>query len=340
MSQASHNKRMAHSWAYPKPWFSEPLEMGYLHVPWTAEPGHLLVAIKAVAINPIDGQLIDKAMDLCTTIGRPYAKIAGQAFSGVVLDAAPDLPFTRNDEIMGVTHSTGTLTELAHIDVSRSAIVKKPERLTWENAASIPVAYLTACTIFEQCYPILERNGRHKVTVLGGESPIGLYFLQQAARQGWHIQSTGYGKAEVAFIMSHGAHRVTDMMTSTPQVLLHDISKFQPNVIVDCLCQGHWSGMAETVISVKEDIWKTIQRNGRFYDVSLPIYNMRLSSDWLQRGSLLGQNSIYVDSFFPFERVKEAFSRMNSSQCRGSVVILLDPDGARYRRLFHRQLFH
>ncbi|KAF3012760.1 hypothetical protein E8E14_002201 [Neopestalotiopsis sp. 37M] len=340
MSHSSNNMMMVQSWAYPQVWSPEPLQMGPFCVPWTAEPGHLLVAIKAVAINHIDGQLIDTAMDFCTTIGRPAAKIAGQAFSGVVLDAAPDLPFTRNDEIMGVTHSTGTLTELAHIDMSRSAIVKKPERLTWAEAASIPVAYLTACTAFEQCYPILERNGRHKVTVVGGGSPIGIYFLQQAARQGWHIQSTGYGEAEVAFLRSHGVHRVTDTMTSTPHALFRDVAKFQPNVIVDCLCQYNWSGMADMVIRVKEDIWKTVQINGHSYDVPYHIYNMRLSSDWLQRGSLLGQNSIYVDSFFPFERVKEAFSRMNSSQCRGSVVILLDPDGARYRRLFHRQLFH
>ena len=51
-----------------------------------------------------------------------------------------------------------------------------------------------------------------------------------------------------------------------------------------------------------------------------------LNNAWLEEARRLCGRCIHVDSVFTFDKVKEAFNKMHTNQCRGRVVIKIEGD--------------
>jgi NADPH2:quinone reductase len=103
-------------------------------------PGSVLVRVKAAALNPSDAKNVLGRMTE-TTVPR----IPGRDFAGVVALGAPEYP--EGTEIFGTGGNLGFSRDGSHaefIEVPVAALKPKPKSLTFEQAATVGIPYLTA----------------------------------------------------------------------------------------------------------------------------------------------------------------------------------------------------
>jgi NADPH:quinone reductase-like Zn-dependent oxidoreductase len=86
------------------------------------------------------------------------------------------------------------MSELAHINLDNACVVKKPESMTFVQAAGLGCVFLTARTCIEHCLPYVEPTSSKRVVVLGGSSSAGMYTVYLAKQRGWKVLSTCSGK--------------------------------------------------------------------------------------------------------------------------------------------------
>ncbi|RLJ30679.1 NADPH:quinone reductase-like Zn-dependent oxidoreductase [Chryseobacterium sp. 7] len=151
------------------------------------EKNEVLVKIYSSGVNPIDNKIrIGKA---------PYATpnlpaILGTDMAGVIEDVGEDvINFKKGDEVYGlvggVFGSGGTLAE--YVSVDANLIAKKPNNLTWKEAAAVPLVALTA---WEGIKDRIKIQIGDKVLIHGGAGGVGHMALQLAKIDGAEVYTT------------------------------------------------------------------------------------------------------------------------------------------------------
>ncbi|MFE3607051.1 NADP-dependent oxidoreductase [Streptomyces goshikiensis] len=108
-------------------------------------PGEVLVRVKAAGVNPVDWKIAAGYIDPIMEVRFPV--IPGWDVSGVVEAIGPDtFDYAVGDEVFGYLRKdwvqSGTYAELVSAPVR--TLARKPRELTFEQAAGIPLAGLTA----------------------------------------------------------------------------------------------------------------------------------------------------------------------------------------------------
>ena len=120
----------AQAWTYTHQGYPNALKRSSVPVPNTApSPTELYIRVKAVALNPVDTQLMNFPLwpYLPSSVVAPEKGIA-EDFSGVVQAAGNDTTFKPGDEVFGITFTItgGTLQKTVVIDTKTSVVVPKP----------------------------------------------------------------------------------------------------------------------------------------------------------------------------------------------------------------------
>ncbi|HEX2535534.1 MAG TPA: alcohol dehydrogenase catalytic domain-containing protein, partial [Chitinophagaceae bacterium] len=138
----------------------------------SAQDGNILVQIKAVAFNPIDYQ-IRQGLGERKLLHSP---ILGREFAGIITGG--DLRatgFQKGDSVYGYAGSLGSNgTYAEYISVPAAVLAKIPDGLSFETAAAVPMAGLTAL----QCVTRLQVPAQASVFVAGGSGGVGAWVLK------------------------------------------------------------------------------------------------------------------------------------------------------------------
>src|SRR4029434_4858036 len=111
-------------------------------------------------------------------------------------------PCEAGDDVFGITTGMGAYAE--YVAVKAAAIARKPSNLSFEEAASVPVAAQTAWEgIFTHGH--LEKG--QTILIHGGAGAVGAYAVQLASHAGATVIATASGDNE-AYVKSIGASRV------------------------------------------------------------------------------------------------------------------------------------
>jgi NADPH:quinone reductase-like Zn-dependent oxidoreductase len=161
-----------------------------------------LVKIKSTAVNHLDLVKASGAVRQILPIDLPW--IPGHEFSGVVEQIGTDVVTSApGDAVFGIS-GMGAYAE--YLAVKPAAIARKPSNLTFEEAASVPVASQTAWQgIFTHGH--LEKG--QTILIHGGAGAVGAYAVQLASQAGARVIVTASGDDE-AYLNSIGASRVID----------------------------------------------------------------------------------------------------------------------------------
>jgi len=160
----------------------------------------ILVKIKSTAVNHLDLVKASGTLRQILPIDLPW--IPGHEFSGIVERVGSDVAaYVPGDAVFG-TSELGAYAEF--LAVKAATIVKKPSNLSFEEAASVPVASETAWEgIFT--YGHLEKG--QTILIHGGAGAVGAYAVQLASHTGATVIATASGDDE-AYVKSIGASRV------------------------------------------------------------------------------------------------------------------------------------
>ena len=160
----------------------------------------ILVKVKSTAVNHLDLVKASGTLRQILPIDLPW--IPGHEFSGIVEQIGSDVAaYAPGDAVFG-TSGLGAYAEF--LAVKPATIVRKPSNLSFEEAASVPVASQTAWEgIFTHGY--LEKG--QTILIHGGAGAVGAYAVQLASHAGATVIATASGDNE-AYVKSIGASRV------------------------------------------------------------------------------------------------------------------------------------
>jgi len=166
----------------------------------------VLIKVCAASVNPIDWHLIrgmPYMLRIAAGLRKPKMTRLGSDVAGEVEAVGRTVTqFKPGDPVFGLCR--GTLAE--YVCVSESALARKPDNLTFEQAASVPLASLTA---LQACGDEEEIQPWQKVLINGAAGGVGTFAVQIAKSFGAHV--TGVcSTRNVEMVRSIGADQVID----------------------------------------------------------------------------------------------------------------------------------
>lgn len=172
--------------------------------------GELLVHVRAAALNPKDS-LVRKGKFRRIT-GSKFPRLLGYDVAGVVGALGPGASrFRVGDEVFGMKQAWAGGTIAEEVCLLEDELAPKPARLTFEEAAALPLAALTSLQS-------LRDEGRLKpgqrVLINGGSGGVGVFAIQVARALGAHVTTTSSGR-NLEFCRSLGANETLDYATQT-----------------------------------------------------------------------------------------------------------------------------
>jgi NADPH:quinone reductase-like Zn-dependent oxidoreductase len=163
----------------------------------------VLVKIKSTAVNHLDLVEASGTARQILPIDLPW--IPGHEFSGIVEQTGSDVAaHAPGDAVFGTTTGMGAYAE--YLAVKATAIARKPSNLSFEEAASVPVASQTA---WEGLFTHGNLEKGQTILIHGGAGAVGGYAVQLASHAGATVIATASGDDE-AYLKSIGASRVID----------------------------------------------------------------------------------------------------------------------------------
>ncbi|HIK06760.1 MAG TPA: NAD(P)-dependent alcohol dehydrogenase [Trichormus sp. M33_DOE_039] len=183
------------------------------------KPDQLLVRVNASSVNPIDWKTRKGMLSFMT--GKNFPMILGFDVAGEVVAVGSQVTrFQVGDAIYGSTKFPGgAYAEFAAIPENLAAL--KPTNLSYEEAATVPLAAMTALQALRDLGHILPRQ---KVLINGAAGGVGMFAVQIA--KALDAEVTGVcSTRNLEFVKSLGADRVIDYTQQdfTAEKILYDI---------------------------------------------------------------------------------------------------------------------
>src|SRR5712672_3972874 len=162
----------------------------------------ILVKVKSTAVNHLDLVKASGTARQILPIDLPW--IPGHEFSGVVEQIGSDVAaYAPGDDAFG-TSEMGAYAE--YLAVTPATIARKPTNLSFEEAASVPVASQTA---WEGIFIHGHLDRGQTILIHGGAGAVGAYAVQLASNAGATVIVTASSDDE-AYLKSLGASWVID----------------------------------------------------------------------------------------------------------------------------------
>jgi NADPH:quinone reductase-like Zn-dependent oxidoreductase len=300
----------------------------------TPADDQLLVKVHAAALNPVDWHAMRGSpyiIRLSSGLGAPKDVRVGVDFAGTVEAVGKGVTrFKPGDEVFG--GADGAVAEYVVVRESR-AVTPKPANVTFEQAASVPVAALTALQGLRDKGQI---KAGQKVLINGASGGVGTFAVQIAKHFGAAV--TGVcSTRNVELVRSLGADRVIDY---TQEDFARRPERY--DIVLD--------NVGNRSIS---DLRGVMQRNGRlvivggpkgdwigplmgaikaalvqpFVDQQLGFFIARLDHDDMKfLGELMqtGKMTPVIDRRYALGEAAKAMEYLEAGRARGKVIVSLE----------------
>ena len=301
----------------------------------TAGDDEVLIRVRAAAANPLDYHLMGGAylMRLTTGLLKPKPTIQGADLAGEVEAVGRNVKrFRPGDPVFG-----GVRRAFAeYVCAPESRLAVKPVNLTFEQAAAIPVAGLTALQG-------LRDKGRiqpgQKVLINGAAGGVGTFAVQIAKSFGADV--TGVcSTRNVELVRSIGADRVIDY---TRDDFTRSAQRY--DLLLDCVgnrplsaCRrvmtpkatfvavgvrpgGRWVGPLPCLLKLLVSSWFVSQRVV-FFVASIKADDLIVLRELIEANKL----TPIIDRRYPLSEAAEAIRYLKAGHARGKVVIAVEHD--------------
>ena len=289
----------------------------------TVTDGELLIRVHAASVNPADWHFLRGTPFVARIMAglvRPRRRILGIDVAGRVEAVGGRVTqFQSGDEVFGSSPNLGTFSE--YLSVPEDGVVLKPANLTYEEAATVPLAALTALQG-------LRDKGRikpgHAVLINGAAGGVGTFAVQIAKCLGAEV--TGVcSTRNLDMVRSLGADRVIDYseedftQTGGRYDLILDnvgnrpLSDFKPALSPNGI---HVAVNAE--LSVRT-LW--ILMTARKQMMTMLTKPNQLDLGLMKELIESKQVTPVIDRRYPLSEVAEAIRYLEEGHARGKVVI-------------------
>ncbi len=171
----------------------------------SAGPGEVLVRVKASSVNPVDTKI---RSGMLAAIAPEAPAVSGFDMSGIVEECGEGVTaFAPGDAVYGspggYKGNAGALAEYMVADAR--VLAPKPESLSWEAAAALPLVSITA---WEGLFDRAGLTAGKRVLVHGGTGGVGHLALQLCAARGVEVWTTVSTPEKAEIVKGLGASGV------------------------------------------------------------------------------------------------------------------------------------
>lgn len=304
-----------------------------------AKKGQVLVEVHAASVNPIDAKIRGGA--LRAALRYPLPRTLGMDVSGVVRAVGEGVTrWQVGDEVMSSPgpRTPGTYAELTVVNAQE--LGRKPKNLSHQEAASLPLAFLTA---WQALVDKSALKAGERVLIQAGAGGVGTLAIQIGKHLGAFVATTT-SAANAELVKGLGADQVIDYRAEQWDAVASDF-----DVVLDAL------GLAEA-----KKARKVLRKGGRIAGISTglpervkkagPVFGLLgtgiamacntigsrlqgvpsrfftrradgaqldLLADLCERGVIRP----VIDTVYPLEQIVEAHRHIDSGRARGKLVI-------------------
>jgi len=301
-----------------------------------AEPGpkEILVKVKNAAVNPFDWRFLRGKPFLArmsSGLLKPKQPILGADLSGIVEKVGSEVTrFEAGDAIMAEAGHGGFG---QYAVVREDLAVKKPNELSFPEAAALPMVSLTA---LKGINDLVTLKPGQKVLINGASGGIGTIAVQFAHFKGTHVTAVCSGRNS-ELVLSLGADKIIDY-TKDPlrnsggqwDIILDTVGNIPLNIMLNLLNPLGCGVVAG--FTTMGNMLPYMLKNGKTqsHGKSVLIVNFEPAAEELQVvADLAAQGTIkaVIDRFYSLEQVPEAIAYSETKRARGKILI--DVDGAK-----------
>jgi NADPH:quinone reductase-like Zn-dependent oxidoreductase len=290
------------------------------------QAGEVLVRVRAAGINPMDCISRTFPVPGITAGHLPY--ILGWDIAGSVVALGEGVTqFAVGDEVYGMPRFPGEAKAYSEYITSPVAdLALKPQRLTHQEAAGVPMAGLIA---WQALFETAHLQAGQTVFISGGAGGVGHYAIQLAKWRGAQVITTTSTR-NLEFVRDLGADVIIDY---TQQALTDGVKDV--DVVLDTIGED-----------VLRDSFKGVKRGGSI--VSLPAHKgVKALGDQLAPKSGVafafigvhpsgeqmaemaklantGQLKPHLDAVFPLKDASQAHKLSEGGHVRGKLVLTLE----------------
>ncbi len=176
----------------------------------------VLVRVRAAGVNPGDWKLQAGRMGLAPPL--PYTM--GLEFSGIVVRTGSHVrAWHAGDEVLGYVPVISGGAYAEYVVAQADSLARKPASLSFEQAAALPVAGLTA---HKALLETAKLQAGQRVLIQGASGAVGTAAVRIAKRAGAHVIGTASGRNR-DYVLGLGADEVIDYRTQRFEDLVRDI---------------------------------------------------------------------------------------------------------------------
>src|ERR687895_2643142 len=168
--------------------------------------GEVLVRVRAAGVNPFDWKVADG--ELKDELEHRFPLILGFDAAGVVERVGADVTqLAEGDDVYGYLFKPviGGGAYAEYVRAPAAIVARKPESVSFTEAAALPVPGLTAMDLVDAVDP----GEGETVLIVGATGGVGSYAVQLAARRGARVIATAH-QANEAFVRELGVTEAID----------------------------------------------------------------------------------------------------------------------------------
>lgn len=184
----------------------------------TLKNSEVLIKVKAIGINPADAKYRSSDVFINASFGDVRPAIIGWDISGEIVEKTEDAKgFEVGEEVFALSPSARGYAE--YVAVKTEFLAKKPADFSFEEAAAVPMAALTA---WQPLVKGMKINKGDKILIHAALGGVGHFAVQIAKYFGAEVIATSSAKNR-DFVMSLGADRHIDYRTENFWEVIKDV---------------------------------------------------------------------------------------------------------------------
>jgi NADPH:quinone reductase-like Zn-dependent oxidoreductase len=304
----------------------------------TAKPiinaSDVLIETKAAGLNPIDYKLVNGHLKEIVALNLPNT--IGFDLSGVVVEKGAEVTkFEIGDMVYARVPQNQMGTVAEYVAVASKVISKKPDNISFEEAASLPLVGLTSIQALERVG--LKENDR--ILIHAGSGGVGSFAIQYAKAKGAYVFTTTSTK-NVDWVKALGADCVIDYKKEDYKTIVSEIDIVFDTLGGDYTLEAlHLIKVGGKVTSIAgaldeetagmmgiegynlpENLAKVIKKKSANYKLTW----MQPDGAQLDAISTMvknGEIKPVIDATYSFEDGIEAYSYLATGSAKGKVII-------------------
>ena len=291
------------------------LELNDIEIP-TPLANEVLIKVKSASVNPVDWKIREGYLQAMLNHSLPLT--LGWDVSGEVVAAGDQVTHLKvGDAVYSRPDIAKNGSYAQYMTAVADEVALKPSALSWQEAAGVPLAALTA---WQSLYEHTNIQAGERVLIHAGSGAVGQFAIQLAKLRGAYVYTTTSSK-NTQLVLGLGADQAIDYHQE-------DFSELKDIDVVFDTVGGE----------TQANSWKTLKQGGRLvsitdnpdaaiaaeHEVSAFFCFVQPSREQLDQLSLLandGKLTVNIDSEFALADIAKAHERSESGRAQGKIII-------------------